>query len=126
MAPKAKKRIAGEVQSQVQQEVLATQANISVPQALPVYRGVAQLLDDGRSHLLVVAYDLEVLDVSGREGSLTPGDHHPGAVARTSHHSPWTAHAYCLMAPSLPPPLCRLHIDLSVVPGGVLQVTTGV
>jgi hypothetical protein len=73
-APELKEQIAAEVRSEVQQESLAAQANAVDPHAVPTYRGVAALLEDGHSHLLVVGRDLDVVDASGRECALTSGD----------------------------------------------------
>lgn len=73
MTPEIKQMIADEVKREVEQE--QTQANTpGQTQTGTASTGVAGLLGDGHSHVLVAGSDLSLVDQSGRPCSITRGD----------------------------------------------------
>lgn len=73
MTPEVKQMIADEVKREVEQE--QAQANTQGPtQTGGASTGIAGLLGDGHSHVLVAGSDLSVVDLSGRPCSITQGD----------------------------------------------------
>lgn len=73
LSPEVKDEIAQEVQVQVQQEMAAARANAGNAGA-PEDGGISTLLRDGHSHVFMPGSVLDLVDASGNECTLSPGD----------------------------------------------------
>lgn len=74
LTPEIKSAVAQEVQNQLALENYESQQNAQGQDADPSSSGIARILADGRTHVFVAGDNLDVVDTSGAECSLTPGD----------------------------------------------------
>jgi hypothetical protein len=74
LTPEVKKMISDEVRSQLALESSEAQQNAQNQDPDPASSGIARLLSDGRSHVFVAAGPMDLVDSSGNECALTPGD----------------------------------------------------
>jgi hypothetical protein len=74
LTPDVKQQIADEVRDQLALENSEAQQNAQQQDVDPGSSGIARMLSDGRSHVLVVGSALDVVDSSGTECALSDGD----------------------------------------------------
>ena len=74
LSPEVKEAIAQEVALEVQQEMAAARANAADPQGLPDNDGISTLLTDGNSHVFMAGSNLDLVDGSGNECTMSAGD----------------------------------------------------
>jgi hypothetical protein len=74
LSPEVKDEIEQEVQVEVQQEMAAARVNAGNSQGAPDDGGISALLSDGHSHVFMPGSELDLVDASGSECSLSPGD----------------------------------------------------
>ena len=74
LSPEVKDEIAQEVQGQVQQEMADARANSGNSQGAADDGGVATLLSDGHAHVFMPGSVLDLVDASGNDCTLSPGD----------------------------------------------------
>ncbi len=74
LSAEVKDEIAQEVQVEVQQEGAAARANSGDLQGAPDDEGISTLLRDGHSHVFMPGSVVDLVDASGNECTLSPGD----------------------------------------------------
>jgi hypothetical protein len=74
LSPEVKQSVAEEVRRQLALENSEAQANAQSQEPDPQSSGIARMLTDGSSHVFVVGRDLDLLNASGQECAVSPGD----------------------------------------------------
>jgi hypothetical protein len=74
LSPEVKQSVAEEVRRQLALENSEAQANAQSQEPDPQSSGIARMLTDGSSHVFVVGRDLDLLNPSGQECAVSPGD----------------------------------------------------
>jgi len=74
LPPETKQMIADEVQNDIALENQEAGNNMAQAAPDPASSGIARLLNDGRTHVLVAGGEVDVTDANGQECALTDGD----------------------------------------------------
>jgi hypothetical protein len=74
MTPEVKQAVAEEVRRQIALENAEAQTNAQGQVPDPASSGIARMLSDGASHVFVVGRDLDLVNLSGQECAVSPGD----------------------------------------------------
>jgi hypothetical protein len=74
LSPEVKQMISNEVASQIALENAEAQQSAQGQDPDPASSSIARMLTDGHSHVFVAGSDLDVVDATGNECALSPGD----------------------------------------------------